>query len=105
MDKKKVSTSNFNLECESDAVAPQGAAPEEAHADDSNASSGSSVDNVESLARRLQKFSDESKKKFQKLFLQIRVVADNLTNAIRDASIEIERRARGMRAEEEATNN
>lgn len=102
MEKEEVSTPIANAESVSNQEVHQEAEIEAFDADESSSSNDSSTGNGESLARRLQEFTEESRNNFKHLFLQIKSVSENLTNAIREISLEIERRAAITNAENAA---
>lgn len=89
MDQKEVSTSNAEWERENDCAVPEEAEPEVFNANESDSSSNSSIEDAESLERRLQELEIENAKVFRNLFLQIQSINDNLNNTIREISMGI----------------
>lgn len=89
MNQEEASTSGENTEREGDCVEAEEDEPEALEANQSVTSSNSSIEDAESFARRLQEFEDENVEVFRNLFLQIHSIAENLSNTIREISMEI----------------
>lgn len=90
---EKVSASDDTMEHENDIDEPEEAEPEVEDENESDSSSDSSVEDAVSMARRLQEFEDENVEVFRSLFLQVRSIAENLSNTIREISMGIAQNA------------